>query len=152
MLIHKSILKCKQRVACDITGRINSLGRALLGALMACLLLLSPSWAQEDSTGGPRPKQRASVTTMCLRTAMAMSIARPIRAGRNAPTMGGNPRKDSRPSPRNQTDRNPLSAARTRPRSSSAVTGPGKKVTTGPATSKSLGSVAGEAVGNGGRG
>jgi hypothetical protein len=52
MLIHESILICKQHVAHAIFEQRNSLNRALNGLLMACLLLSSPSWAEEDSTGG----------------------------------------------------------------------------------------------------
>lgn len=75
-----------------------------------------------------------------------MSIARPIRAGRNAPTRAGNPRKDSLTSPRNLPSQNPVSAARTRPKISNEVTGPGNKVTNGQAATTRLGSVVVAAV------
>ena len=59
-----------------------------------------------------------------------------MRAGRNAPARGGNPRKNSQPS------QNPVSAARTKLSSLSGVTGLGNKVTNGHAASTSLDSVA----------
>jgi len=52
MLTHESILECKQRVVRAIFDLRNFLSRVLIGMLLACLLLLSPIWAQEDSTSG----------------------------------------------------------------------------------------------------
>ena len=50
MLIHESMLKCKQYVVSAIPNQRNFLDRVLIGTLMACLLLPSLVWAQEDET------------------------------------------------------------------------------------------------------